>query len=454
MKFLDFRGNVMKRIVQFVVGVLIAVAILPVVTVSASQEEVDEIPAEAVYSIDYDTKKVLASKNADDSQMGIASLTKLMLMYIVMDAVANGEWSLSDEIVVSDYAADISSDYTLSNVALRAGESYTLEELFASVAIYSANGSAIAIAEAFAGSEAAFVDQIHALLESFGITEYHIVNVTGLNNDYVPEAERYPGSGADDENTMSAHDMLVVSDKLVTDYPEVLEYSSVPTATFREGTIDETHMINFNLMLEGLIYERPGVSGLKTGTTELSGANLVVTAEENGRRVVSIVMHAGDGLIDTATRYEAMNQLLDYSFDNYENVELTAENFSSVSTQPVSNGQQDTVALEPAESMVLTLPTTAEENAFTVEFAPEEGTTSEEGALHAPITAGNKVGRFLAQTNDKLGYLYEDSGNHSVDAVAAETVEELNIFARAWNGISDFFVNVWNSLFGSIVFAN
>lgn len=134
------------KLASLLAGITILVNMLVPLSAAASQEDINALPAGAVYAVDFDSKKVLAEKNADDSQMGIASMSKLLLMYIVMEDVANGKWSFDDEIVASDYATAISADYELSNVPLRAGESYTLRELFNAVTVYSANGAAIAIA--------------------------------------------------------------------------------------------------------------------------------------------------------------------------------------------------------------------------------------------------------------------------------------------------------------------
>lgn len=292
------------------------------------------------------------------------------------------------------------------------------------------------------------------MLDSFGITAYQFVNVTGLPNEYVPEDLRYPGSKETDENCMSAHDVAVIADKLLTNYPEILDFSGQSVVTFREGTADETQMINYNAMLPGLAYERPGVVGLKTGSGENAGRNVVLAAEEDGRRVLAVVMKSGAWNEPPTTLFETADRLLDESFDGYETLNLTADNLAVVAEAHVANGKEKTVPLEAAGSLNVTIPKDATENAYNITFTPSQELTNDDDVLLAPIEVGQAVGQYRVETADTLGYLYDDTALTTVDAKASATVKKANIFIRSWRRLRAAVKSLWHRTTATVIVAN
>ena len=406
-------------------------------TVQAKNLEVD---AEASIIVDFDTGQILQGQDVDEP-LGIASMSKMIVEYILFEEVAAGNLSWDKEVSISDYAHQISQNYELSNVPLRSDDTYTIKELYEAMAIYSANGATIAIAEAISGSEPEFVDRMIETVESFGVTDASLVNATGLNNEYLQD-NLYPGSAESDENMMSARSAAIIANHILTDYPEILEVASTPTKTFREGTVDAVNMVNWNWMLPGMTFERENVDGLKTGTTDLAGATFAGTAEEDGRRLITIVLNSGD---DKSTRFVETDKMMDFGFDEWAMQEVTENWEAGLDYEPLSvaNGKEDVVNFEPSETleMLIQLDDNIEEDLnYSVVWNPD--ILTEDGSVEAPIAKGMELGELVIEySGDELGYLEKDKVA-SVPLVATEAVDKTGIFGQAWNWMVSFFDSI------------
>lgn len=413
--------------------------VLPNATLTAKAADL-EVNAEASITVDVNTGQILQGDNVD-TPLGIASMSKMLVEYIVFEELEAGNLSWDDEITISQYAYEISQDYALSNVALRNSGVYTLEELYEAMAIYSANGATIAIAEHIEGTEPAFVDRMIETAESFGIEDAQLFNSTGLNNSALG-GRIYPGSAETDENMMSARSAAIIANRILEDYPEILEISSIPEKTFREGTVDAIHMTNWNWMLEGLAYERENVDGLKTGTTTFAGSTFTGTAEENGRRLVTVVLDSGE---DGETRFVETDKMMDFGFDEWDTAEVTEGWEQGIEYAPleVINGTEEEVGFEPSETleMLLHMDDTLEEDiTYTIEWNP--AIVTEEGAIEAPFDAGMEIGELvMTYTGNDLGHLEEET-RHAVPVVTTAGVEKANIFVQAWNWLSNMFDSI------------
>lgn len=412
----------------------------------SAASEAPEIKAAAALAIEPTTGKVLLNQNGDE-QLGIASMTKMIVEYILFEAIENGDVSWEQQVPISDYAYKISQNRTLSNVPLRPDETYSVEELYQALAIYSANGATIAIAEAIAGSEPEFVDLMKEQIDEWEITDYNLVNTTGLNNSDLG-GNIYPGSAEEDENTMTARGIAEVAMHLVNDYPEVLETTSIPEMNFREGTSDEIHMDNWNWMLEGLIYERENVDGLKTGTTDFAGASITGTAEEEGMRIITVVMNAENGASDLESRFRETDRIMDWVFGNWEFLDMYSEGemMPEAGTVEVDKGKEETTEVAAGSDVQLVVPEGTEKEALTVELKANEELLNENNQLTAPLEKGTEIGTVqLSTEDDELGYVDENSG---VPAVTAEPVEKANVFVLAGRWIGDFFTDLYNNIVG------
>lgn len=416
------------------------------VTEVLAASEAPEIKSAAAFAIEPQTGKVLLNQNADE-ELGIASMTKMMVEYILFEAIENGEIAWEDQVSISDYAQKISHNTSLSNVPLRQDHTYSIEELYQALAIYSANGATIAIAEELAGSEPAFVDLMKGQLDEWGIKDYNIVNTTGLNNSDLG-GNVYPGSSEEDENTMTARGIAEVAMHLVNDYPEVLETTNIPEMTFREGTTDAIDMENWNWMLEGLVYERENVDGLKTGTTDFAGASITGTAEEEDMRIITVVMNATDGQTDTEARFRETDRIMDWVFESWEFLDVYSKGdvMPEAGTIEVDKGKKETTEIAAGTDVKLVVPEGTEKEALTVEFATKEDMLNENDQLTAPVKKGTEVGKAQISTEgDELGYIDENSG---VSGVTPAAVEKANIFVLAGRWIGDFFTDLYNNIFG------
>ena len=408
---------------------LLLTGVLPGAFISA-KAAAPEVNAEAYLTLDFETGQILQGTDIDTPR-GIASMTKMIVEYIVFEEIEAGNLNWDTEITISEYAYDISQNYSLSNVPLRNGGKYSLEELYEAMAIYSANGATVAIAEQIEGTEPDFVNRMRETVESFGVSDAMLYNSTGLNNSDL-QGVIYPGSAETDEKIMSARSIAKIANRIVADYPEILETASIPKKTFRPDTIDAVDMSNWNWMLEGLIREREGVDGLKTGTTEFAGSTFTGTAVENDRRLITVVMDSGD---DNVTRFIETDKLMDYGFDNFKSENVTDQWKDIYEYEPLTvvNGREQSVNFETSEAleMLLALEHSVDENvSYTIEW--NKDIVGEEG-IEAPFDAGMEVGRLVVNYDaNESGYL-EGEGQNSVPLVTSQAVDKANIFIRFWN---------------------
>ncbi|MEK6190231.1 MAG: D-alanyl-D-alanine carboxypeptidase [Carnobacterium alterfunditum] len=400
-------------------------------TVSAATSEQPEIDAAAAFVIEPTTGKVLLNQNGD-KKLGIASMTKMITEYLLLETIKNGDLAWDDQIEISEYAHKISQNYELSNVPLRIDDTYSVEELYQAMAIYSANGATIALAEHIAGDEKTFVDMMHEKVESWGITNYELYNTTGLSNADL-QGNIYPGSTEDNENSMTAREMSIVAQQLLTDFPEVLNTSSISEKTFREGTDDKIKMKNFNWMLPGLIYERENVDGLKTGTTDFAGASMTGTVEEEGMRLITVVMNATNGQKDKSKRFAETDKMMDWAFESWDMVPAFEENqlIENIDPVVVDDGKEDAIELAVKSDVSLLVPKNTDMKNTTVKVQLKEDLLNEADHLIAPIEKGTDVGTAqVISEGDELGYVNGDKGEE-INVVAASTIEKANVFVLA-----------------------
>lgn len=419
-----------------------------VATEVAAASQAPEIKANAAFAIEATTGKVLLNQNGDTT-LGIASMSKMIAEYILFEAIEAGEISWDQQVSISDYAFQISHNTSLSNVPLRQDETYSIEELYQALAIYSANGATIAIAEAIAGTEASFVDLMKEQLDEWGITDYKIFNSTGLNNSDLL-GNIYPGSSETDENMMTARGIAEVAMHLVNDYPEVLETTSIPKMTFREGTSDAINMSNWNWMLDGLLFERENVDGLKTGTTDLAGASIAGTAKEDDMRIITVVMNAENGEADKGSRFNETDKIMDWVFANWEFLDVYKEGevVSEAGTVAVDKGKEDSTEIASGSDVAIVVPIGTEKEEVTASYTADPELLNEDKQLIAPIKKGEEIGKVqVSVEGEELGYIDGNAGDE-VSAVTTEAVEKANIFVLSgrWvvNFFSDLFANIFN----------
>jgi D-alanyl-D-alanine carboxypeptidase (penicillin-binding protein 5/6) len=373
-----------------------------------------DVAAKHAIAVEASTGKVLYEKDATTPD-GIASMTKILTVYLTYKENDKGNLSWDTKVPISDYAYDLTANSDASNVPMEARE-YTVEQLVNAAMVASANSAAIALAEQIGGTESKFVDMMQAQLQEWGITDAKLVNASGLNNSYLGD-NIYPGSSSTDENTLSARDVAIIAQHLISEYPDVLKITNQATADF-----DGSTMNTYNYMLKGMPYARDGVDGLKTGTTELAGASFVATSTENGMRIISVVMNADGWEENDFARFEATNKLLDYVKSNYEITTIIEAGQSYKNSKAkVKDGKEKTVPVVAAQDLNVVHRIGTDVSA---KFS------SKAKGYEATINKGDKVGKFEYNDNQIVGTGYLDS-KPSVPALAKKEVKK-SIFLKVW----------------------
>lgn len=405
-----------------------------------------DIDAESTILVDADSGKILYEKNSDEA-LPPASMTKIMTEYLVWEAIDEGQISWDTTTQISDYPYSISADDSFSGVGLKQNKDYKVRDLYNAMAIYSDNGTAIALAELISGSEGDFVKLMNKKAKEMGLPDYKFVNATGLANEDL--GKNHPkGTKPDDDNLLSARSAALLAYNLIKDYPKALEISSIPKAKFEDQAIT-----NWNWMLKHdkkdassltqFYYE--GVDGLKTGFTDTAGYCFTGTAERDGHRLISVVMKTKN---DNA-RFKETAKLFDYGFQNFEDKELFAKGYQlkDQKTLPVTKGKEDKVEIainkqvkQPVEK--------GDKEGYSLEYHIDKRKLNENGELTAPIKKGEKVGTAEVKYNGEndYGYITDTAGSDQVDIVATETVDKKNWFMLMLGSIGGFFSNLFSSL--------
>ncbi|HFI0782238.1 TPA: D-alanyl-D-alanine carboxypeptidase PBP3 [Streptococcus suis] len=353
------------------------------------------VAAKHAIAVEVSTGKVLYEQDAQ-TPASIASISKLLSVYLVYEALEKGEIQLDTMVDISDYPYSLTANTELSNVNLDA-RSYSVSDLLNASLITSSNSAIIALAEKIAGSEAAFVDKMKAKVAELGITDATIVNTSGLDNSDLGE-NIYPGSKPDDSNQFSALDVAIIARRLILDYPQVLNITSLNAYDFGGYTYYST-----NQMLSEGTHARGGVDGLKTGTSNSAGSSFVATTTQANMRIITVVLNATDGLTNSDNRFVETNNLMNYVYNNYSAITLVkkGEAFENSSVKLFNGTKASSPAVATAD--LLAIEKNTSEQPVTATF------TSNQIEFDAPITSGTVVGQLKIVDNDLIGVGYLDN---------------------------------------------
>ena len=244
------------------------------------------VNAKSSILIDYESGSVLYQDNIDE-QMGIASITKIMSVYVLLEEMEKQGLTLQDEVVISERVSLLKSQSPdISGVYYEEGEVVTIEELINLSLVYSDNSAIIQLAEVASGSESAHVEKMNAQAAAWGLENTHFVNVTGLTmRDY--GVLQLPGVGVNEYNQSTAREVAAMSRNIIMEYPQMLDITSQSYIEFRGETLK-----SYNMMLEGLEEEYPGVTGLKTGSSDEAGNCFVGFYTYKEKSYISVVLGA------------------------------------------------------------------------------------------------------------------------------------------------------------------
>lgn len=338
-------------------------------------------PATHAILVDVETGAVLLDKNAND-RMPTSSMSKTMTMYMVFEALKQGQLTLDQKLPVSEKAWRKQG----SKMFVEVGDKVRVEDLIRGVVIQSGNDATIVLAEGLGGTEEGFAQIMTARAKALGMENSNFVNASGW-----PHPDHYS----------TARDLAILAYRMVTDFPEYYHYWSE-----KEFTYNKIRQPNRNWLINRNI----GVDGLKTGHTEDAGYGMIASAERNGRRLILVV----NGLGSEKERADEAARLLEWGFKAFENRVLVSTD-EIVDTVPVWLGEEREVPLVVAEDIKVTLPIAQRKDV--------KLTTEYMAPLKAPVKKGDEVGILRI----------EIPGQPVIEqpVLANQSVAEKGFFARA-----------------------
>ena len=346
------------------VGILLALCLLLSWLPVGAQAAPLEVSGKSALLMDITTGTVLFEQNPHE-KLAPASVTKVMTMLLIMEAIDEGRISWNDTVTASEAAAAKGG----SQIYLKAGETMSVTDMVKSIAVSSANDCACAMAEHIAGSESAFVEMMNKRAEELGMNDTHFVNCTGLDD------------GADAASHLtSAYDIAIMSRELMLKHPDIQKFTTIWMDTVRDGSFG---LSNTNK----LVRFYPGATGLKTGFTSAAGYCLSATAQREGLSLVAVVM----GSKTSQDRFNACKQMLDYGFANYA---LVTPQLPQDATVPVRLGKAESVAAVPGKDATLLIDKSQRGSVTTeVTLDPE---------VCAPVSKGQKLGMLTVKAGDQV----------------------------------------------------
>lgn len=356
------------------------------------------ISAPSAVLMEASTSTILYEKDAK-KQLRPASITKIMTLICIFDALEEGKINLDDTVTVSEYAASMGG----SQVYLESGEEQTVETLIKCIAVASANDACVAMAEYIWGSEQEFVNKMNERAEGLGMTDTYFVNCNGLDAD---------------GHLTSAYDVALMSRELITKYPEIHNYSTIwmenITHVTKKGSF-EFGLTNTNKLIKQYQY----ATGLKTGSTSLAKYCVSATAQKDNVQLIAVIMAAPDYKV----RFSDATTLLNYGFGKCSL--FTDANEDALSNVPVMHGVEEEVPV-------------AYESDFA--YLDTEGQALTEvkkdiqlqESLEAPIEEGSLVGKAVYSLNDKeIG---------AVNIICTNSVRKATLKDYFWNAFHFYLI--------------
>ena len=349
----------MKRWICFAVVFVLMLGVLPLGAGAAGPE----VEAKSALLMDVATGTVLYEKNAHEP-LAPASVTKVMTLLLIMEAIDTGVISWNDTVTASEAAAAKGG----SQIFLKVGETMAVSDMVKAIAVSSANDCACAMAEHLAGSEEAFVRRMNERAAALGMADTRFINCTGLDDS--PEAA---------EHKTSAYDIALMSAQLLKNHPDIKKYTTIWMDSVRDGTFG---LSNTNKMVR--FYS--GCTGLKTGFTSQAGYCLSASALREDMELVAVVM----GCETSAKRFAACKSLLDYGFAGYALVDPGAPE----GVVPVELGKQERVTAVPSGAKPILLEK-AQRGSVNIRVELEEKVT-------APVSRGQRLGTMTVTAGDQI----------------------------------------------------
>ncbi|MGB9152892.1 MAG: D-alanyl-D-alanine carboxypeptidase family protein [Alphaproteobacteria bacterium] len=368
---------------KFKLALVLAFSLLCMPVAQAQTTAPLDVAARQVYLVDTSTGTVLYAKDAD-SQMPTSSMSKMMTMYLVFDALKTGKLKMDDMLPVSEHAWKQEG----SRMFLNVGQTAKVEDLIRGVIVQSGNDAAVTLAEALgSGSESAFAEMMNAKAKELGMNNSHFMNATGL-----PDPQHYS----------TARDLAILAMALQRDFPEHYHYFSELSFTY--NSISQGNR-------NPLLYRNMNVDGLKTGHTDVGGYGLTASAIRDGRRVVMVL----NGMDDMQARADESAKVLDYGYREFGLYPI-AKAGDVMANLPVWLGTHPSVKIAAAQDAIVTLPRSARGGLKAV--------VTFDQPVAAPVSKGQQVG-LLTITAPGLE-------TKTIPLVATADVAQVGFFSRLY----------------------
>ncbi|WP_295745595.1 serine hydrolase [uncultured Limosilactobacillus sp.] len=382
------------------------------------------INSRAAMLVDAETGQVLYQQNAAQ-QLPVASVSKLLTACVIEDEITAHQLHWQQKVKINKAVAAVSSDPNYSAIGLKAGQSYTVRDLFDAMMVKSADGAALALSTAAGDSIKQFNTKMVKKARQIGLKDVKVVNAVGLRNGDLKQLQQ-PKLGKDTENAMSVRDVAALTLYLLKHYPQILKVTSRAQQNFTIARGQVVTADNSNQMLPGKPYAVPNVviDGLKTGTSDQAGACFVSTGTYQGHRMITVVLGAnqnvpGDRFVQTQRLYQYLQT----------GVRLKKLTLSCQQTyQKVVKGNKRHVTVKAAP-LVVWQPV-HDYQPLKLHLHYRTSLLDRHGQLVAPITKGQRLGKVIVSGKESQTV---DHQQLTLTLTSRQTVKRLNLWQRLFN---------------------
>jgi D-alanyl-D-alanine carboxypeptidase (penicillin-binding protein 5/6) len=357
--------------------------------------------AKSIILMDADNGQILYSKNADDRRAP-ASTTKLMTMLLAMKAVQDHKLNWTDQVPITQDAYNVAVEPGVSDAYLDPKEKFTVQDMMKFIAVLSANDATVALADKIGGDKESFVNMMNAEAKAIGLTGTHYMNPDGLQED---------------NHYTTARDLATLARYLVTNFPEVTQYTSMPEIQVRQSTQPWPNT-------DQLVGKYPGLDGIKTGFTSQAGYCFVGTAKQNNERLISVVL----GDTSETQRFVDTRKLLDWGYHQYAEMSPIHKGQDVKQSAFIENAKHQSLPVTVNQDMIIAVPSGTNGS---LKFVPNTD-------VKAPVKQGATVGTFQYVVNNKVVA--------TQPAVASQDDGKANWFIRLLRAIGRWFSHLLQHL--------
>lgn len=412
-------------------------------------------PSLSAMVVDSKNGQILFEQNTD-SLVAVGDLTKLLTLYLVMEAVDHGDLTMDSSVPISDQAYQLSQNYDINNVPLRQDYDYKLEDLVQALLVQSANGASLALAQMIEPDEDKFVELMRDQLTEWQEDDFEIYNATGLaKEDLDASLEDNSLKQTDKQvNRMSTEVLATIVYHLLEVYPDIDQYSQKDIDTFVKDSEDAFDMNNANLLVSGGDYDYDLATGLMVDDSQEDLQSIVSTSQRDDLGLIGVSL----GYDDPDQMYHAMTDMLQETYSSYrvEKIAKAGDKIEHIGQTRVRGGVDRSVDFKYRHDVSIVVPVIDTAPQMTYNFLPDYQYFDKQNNLMAPVKENTLVGymKIDALNTPSLGSLASCRGNQA-EVTVAKAVDQASSWTSFWRTLSDsfndlmrdlrsFFVNLFN----------